>query len=522
MFDGITIQDVSVNVDALLTNERLTFGTLVDGQTGVILNPVRKAYDRGLTFRLVPRKTGKGYRVEVKGSLHKFFNGGLHNADQYTANDLLLTLDQLATEYGFNLFDSVINNIEFGVNVELPFPVAKVLANLICYKNQPFAVDSHSSIPYYVCDRQRYVVKMYDKGKQKGLAANVLRFEIRVRKMRYFDGKGVRLHTLVDLLNVANYGPLGVLLVNTFNNILFDDPAIDTKNLNTDQRHIYQQGRNPRYWHTPENLTVKQAATHRQRLSRNKNRFRALLDQYGSNWQLEVAAFVRQTWDQLTTVDDQLLTRIDQHKSTWQNLSKPYTLNGFAVSEYSEETVINEGATCHKLTDFTPPVCHELTAPPTPSLSQINPLYSGVPCDSNQPDQSCSDLSDLQQKQGVAVCPVTGITIESPRPRQRFISITQIKNLARTNRQMFNALADRFLTGKQAGAVFEKRCYYIAHNIRNTYANQFNNPLRRLKKYQRSIEGQLPLLSTSQVIKPTERIQAGIDYRKGTGYEIIF
>ncbi|WP_138993394.1 hypothetical protein [Larkinella sp. C7] len=499
MFDGITIQDVSVNVDALLTNECLTFGTLVDGQTGVILNPVRKAHDRGLTFRLVPRRTEQGYRVEVKGSLHKFFNSGIHNADQYTANDLLLTLDQLATEYGFNLFESVINNIEFGVNVELAFPVAKVLENLICYKNQPFAIDSHSPVPYFVCDRQRYAVKMYDKGKQKGLAANVLRFEIRVKKMMYFDGTGVTLRTLADLLNVDNFKLLGALLVKTFNEILFDDPAIDTKGLSNDERHIYQQGRNPRYWHTPENLTVKQAATHRQRLSRNKTRFRTLLDQYGSNWQGEVAALVRQTWEQLTSVDDHLLTLINQHKIGWQNLTKPDIWNGFTGGEYSEETVINEGGTCHKLTDFTPPDCHELTAPPTPPLSQINPLYSGVPCDSGKPDQPRP-----------VVCPVTGVMIDQPRPGQRFVSSVVLRNdddlLLTLNRQQ----------RKYAKGSKEDQYSRAAHNVRNRESNERNNLARRLRR----VLDTPGLFPPDEGIRLTDEQRAVLEYWAGTPYEV--
>ena len=56
-------------------------------------------------------------------------------------------------------------------------------------------------------------------------------------------------------------------------------------------------------------------------------------------------------------------------------------------------------------------------------------------------------------------------------------------------------------------------------NIRNAYTNQFNNPLRQIKKYQRGKVRQMQLpfpVSTSQL---TERIQAGIDYRKGTSYE---
>ncbi len=385
MFDGIKVQDVSVDVAALLKNDRLTFGELVDTQTGFILSPIRRTQDRGLNFQLIPRRTQPGHRVEVKGSLHKFYNNGLHNADQYTADDLLVTLKRLVTDYGFDLFGSKISNIEFGVNLELPFPTSQVFDNLICHKNQPFQVDSQSQTPYYACHWQRYSVKVYDKGKQKELGCNLLRFEIRVRKMQYFNGTGVRLRTLADLLNVANYGPLGALLIGTFNEILFDDPAINPKNMTPRERKIYQDGRNPRYWQTPDVLTPQQATAHRQRLSRDKKRYRALLAQHGGNWQGEVAALIEQTWNQLTTVDDQLLMNINQYRAIWQE----------QVVDHSKSATLSGAARppgCHKLTDNDLPVntapdatarhsdCHKLTAPSTPGLSQINPLYSEVHC----------------------------------------------------------------------------------------------------------------------------------------------
>ena len=104
MYDGFKSLDLALYADCngvitLLTNGRLTFGALVDTQTGFVLDHTKRATDRGLTFRQVPRRTGGGHRVEVKGSLHKFFNNGEHNANQFTAADLLLTLDQLVTRY---------------------------------------------------------------------------------------------------------------------------------------------------------------------------------------------------------------------------------------------------------------------------------------------------------------------------------------------------------------------------------------------------------------------------------------
>lgn len=518
MFDGIKIKDVSVSVDALLTNDRLTFTRLVDTQTGFTFDRTRRAIDKGLTFRLVPRKTEHDCRVEVKGSLHKFYNNGQHNADQFTINNLLLTLDLLVRDYGFDLFKSKINGVEFGVNIELPFSINQVLDNLICYKNQPFAKDTRSKIPYYVCQRQRYAVKLYDKGKQKGLTGNLLRFEIRVNKMQYFNDSGIILRTLADLSNVANYELLGVLLVETFNEILFDDLTVDPTNLTPGEQEVYRNGRNSRYWQTSTDLLSKQA--NRQRLSRDKQRYRAVLNQYGSNLQGIIAALISQTWHKLTTTDDDLMTHIANRRAVWKDLvsegNKSATSGATChkLTDYDlpvEEDVLAN--TCHKLTNITPPACHKLTDFPNGDLSQINPLYSGVHCDKGEPDQT--------QKPGGVVCPVTGFAIDHPRPRQRFVSAAQLRRLYTTDRRAFGELAVRFLTTKQAGATLDNQCYYMAHNIRNSFTNPFNNPLRRIKKYQGGKEGQMTLLfPISQMVRVTDRIQAGIDYRRGTNYEV--
>jgi hypothetical protein len=548
MFDGIKVQDVSVSVDGLLTNDRLTFGGLVDMQTGFVLNPIRRAQDRGLNFQLIPRRTEPGHRVEVKGSLHKFYNNGLHNADQYTANDVLLTLDQLVREYGFNLSESKINNIEFGVNIELPFAISQVFTNLICYKNQPFAFDPYSQTPYYACKRQQYTIKIYAKGKQKGLGCNLLRFEIRVSKMQYFDGTGIRLRTLADLLNVANYRPLGALLVDTFDAILFDDPAINPKVLTPSERALYKECRNPRYWLTPDNLTPKQAATHRQRVSRSKDRFRVLLHQYGSNWQRDVSTLIRQTWDHLTAVDDELLTQIEMHKSAWQNLTKPHTPNGVC----SNGTVMNEGETCHELTGLTnsdeipfsgnfagktspeptgltAPVssaiipidgnfdgktCHELTDVADADLSRINPLCSELLCDEGKPDVDTATTGESTPGRGAVVCPVTGAVIDQPRPGQRFVSAAML----RTDDDLMLTL-DRQHRQYAKGSK-EDLYSRAAHNVRNKESNERNNLRRRIERFNQTTGGQLFLFPEFRGFQLTETQQAALDYWKGTPYEV--
>ncbi len=512
MFDGIKIQDVSVCVDTLLTNDRLTFGSLVDGQTGAILNPTRRSFDRGLTFRLIPRRTGHGYRVEVKGSLHKYHNNGQHNADQFTVNDLLLTLDQLVRQYGFDLFSSKINNVEFGVNLELPFPVSHVLKNLICYKNQPFALDHRSDTPYYVCNLQRYAVKLYDKGKQRGLTCNLLRVEVRVKKMEYFNGTGVRLITLVDLLNVANYGPLGALLVGTFNEILFDDPTIDPNALTPRQKTIYQDGRNPRFWQMPDNLTFRQANTHRQKLSRAKWRYRALLDQNGGNWQQEVAALISHTWNQLTALDNDLLSNIFSHRAVWQNMTKPDFLPNLPELIVNPANTQQVNENCHELTESMflaeetaiGATCHELTVPSTP-LSHNNPLYSGVICDSDKPHQPTT-------APGEAVCPVTGVPIHhiTGRGVRRFVSAAMLRN----NDDLLMRLNSQFR--QYAKGSKEDEYSRAAHKARNAHSNPRNNLRRRINR----INQHPTLFDLSTMVRLTADQRAALDHWQGTSYEV--
>lgn len=510
--------DVAVCVDgnglpSLLTNDRLTFGALVDPQTGAVLNPIRRAIDRGLTFRLVPRRTGQGDRIEVKGSLHKFHNDGEHNADQFTADDLLLTLDQLVMDYGIDPFDSKINTIEFGVNVVLPFAAAEVLQNLVSYKNKPFYRDARSQTPYHECRFQQFTVKLYDKGKQKGFGDCLLRVEIKVMKMAYFNNTGVRLNALADLLNRVNYGPLGTLLVDTFSNILFDDPTIDPAALTPGERDIYQNGRNPRYWDIPKGLTPKQAAAHRQRLHRTEQRYRALLDQRGGGgWQTQTAALIGQTWQQLTTVDDHLLTRINERRAVWKNTVK----TPWKQRSSSDPTVIDAPVTCHKLTNS-----------PEPAMSQITPLYSALQCDTaitpmnTEPGESTASAdrpgasmpggpTPGESTRGAVICPVTGVILHRPKPGQRFISAAMLRNdddlLMRLNSQF----------GQYAKGSKEDEYSRAAHNARNAFHNDPNNLRRRINR----INQHPTLFDVSGMVRLTTDQRAALDHWQGTPYEV--
>jgi hypothetical protein len=495
MFDGTKIQDLSVSADTLLIHDRLLFPLPIDEHTGSVLNRPRRATDQGLTFTLTPRLLGGGYRVELTGSLHRFHNGGLHNADDFTANNLLTALDSLVTTYNVDPFLSRLNNLEFGVNVQLPFPVARVLDNLVSYKNRPFYRDTRGETAYYQCETQRYIVKLYDKGHQYGLALPLLRVEVKVEKMEYLNRQGININALADLLRVSNYRRLGALLVNTFTEIVFDDPTINIATLTAKERSIYQDGRNPKFWQHPKGLTGKQDNTNRQRLSRAERQYRSIINRYGrGNWQTQTAALIGQKWRQLATVDDNLITQIDNHLTKWKS---------------SERTVRNEGNSRNIAVIKTPEKCHKLTDPSTPQMSRINPLYLGLNCDTSTIPANNSTDSPLP---GAVVCPVTGVTVSVSRGggRRRFVSATML----RANDDLMLTLGSQHRQYNKGSK--EDPFSRVAHNVRNKESNQRNN-LRRIinKVYQTPT-----LFDLANTVRLTAQQRAALDYWKGTPYEV--
>ncbi|MBR8840979.1 MAG: hypothetical protein DSM106950_45220 [Stigonema ocellatum SAG 48.90 = DSM 106950] len=414
MIDGIKLLDVSVSTDALCQHPQLLFPLSLDEQTGAVLNRPRRATTQGLSFTLVPTLKSDALRCELTGSLHRYANGGLHNADDFGVVQLLATLDELISAYGIDPFTSRLNNIEFGVNLQLPFPVRRVLANLISYKYRPFTKEAGEDFAYYQCYTQRYIVKLYDKGTQyratvPGLPANVLRVEIKVLKMEYLHRQGLDLVWLADLLNVDHYNRLGQLLVDTFNQILFDEPTIDVDRLSARQRDTYQNGRNPKYWLIPPELEGKAYNRFRKGLQRTETAYRCLTEQHrlGADWQAQVASLIGQTWQRLTAVDTVLQSTVLEYLSDWASRNSSGAVTGKcpkltgSTSRHTSETCPlltgcnppNHLKKCPKLTDLATPLPRRetpiglakkwplLTGSETGQLSQINRLSIGLKVD---------------------------------------------------------------------------------------------------------------------------------------------
>ena len=282
MIDGIKTYDLKTDPQKLVENPYL------DGYWKTTINSdAEPLFDFaeyfGLKFQL---KHGK---VRLQGSIHKYRNAGKHNYDDFRAVDVAEVVRELSERFEIDTATTLLNNVEFGVNVVLPFGVSVVLDNLIVFKGEPFMKVVEEGMSYYQCKKTQFIIKIYDKGKQYNLPDNVLRFEIKVMRMQYLETKGIKLRYLSDLLNMDIYEPLGNILTEVFEGILFGENTLDEKLLNTKELETFLRGSNPKTW------TPKTGEKERKRLQRLEYEFKGILERNhtGVNFRSVVSDLIR-------------------------------------------------------------------------------------------------------------------------------------------------------------------------------------------------------------------------------------
>lgn len=246
MIDFIKFELHGANVKKLESNRFLEFKTLVSTATGE-LSRFRTAYYKGLKFTIIdPIEKYPYHKVTVEGSLHKYWNNGKHNFNDFGAKDILTVLKELKRKFNIIPENSILKQLEIGVNIKTPYPTKKILTSCIQHKKTPFkSIFVKDEGEYIQAWHQRYLIKIYDKRKHyssKGYKFNtdVMRFEIKYTKMSFWHDKDV--FTLEDLLN-KDFGLNCVtMLSEKWMEILFYDFEVFD---NPNSEHKYS---NPIFW----------------------------------------------------------------------------------------------------------------------------------------------------------------------------------------------------------------------------------------------------------------------------------
>ncbi len=249
LIDFIKIIIKELNPAILEANPLLDFYSNVNESTGEIertnrkgqqITPYKNAFYFGLEFKIYD--TGL---ITLSGSLHKYWNSGAHNYNDFNFEAFLCVLNDLKYKFNITSEQSILKCLEIGINIIPPIPTNQLLDYCFLHKTKPFEVQFNSDEgKYKQVQHSQYIIKIYNKAlhyKSKGfeIDTEIMRFEIKYTKMQKLNERGI--FTLQDL---ANYGLHNFKdeVLNEFNNILFYDNTIQSKS-----RSISNY-KNPLYW----------------------------------------------------------------------------------------------------------------------------------------------------------------------------------------------------------------------------------------------------------------------------------
>lgn len=246
--DYVKCEIIGIPSDVLMNNENLKF------------NPVYKnaeltkytAYYLNLKFTIC-----LSGRIEFSGSLHKFWNNGLHNYNIFHKNALNDVILRLNTLFGLSPLNLRLICLEFGLNIIPPIETKLILNNLLEHKRIDFETSISNSQGHYLqAKHSEYILKIYDKSKQYQLGYDLLRIEIKQQKFRKFRDLGI--NTLNDFINCDKRSFIQDL-INKWDEVIFYNPLNELY----DKWDKYS---NVNYWRSIRKISTKNHSKHHHRL----------------------------------------------------------------------------------------------------------------------------------------------------------------------------------------------------------------------------------------------------------------
>lgn len=294
MIDGVKIDVPNLSGVEWQENDLLDFFTYTNTNTGELKDGTLTARYNGLTFIVTQSNKAPNLKYcSLRGSLHKYYNKGETNANDFTIDQLKTVINDLREKFSIDPKTARLRNVEFGVNIRTPETAKAIINNLVAYNNNPFAdFKVNGKKIGKGIGKQRYKLKVYDKGKQESMpVSNLMRVEIAIKKMHYL--KKYRIETLGDLLKLDKVQPLGSLLVDHWQGAIYYDKQIKWKRLTDFERKKLLYYAAPRNW----------AEFDRKQRLRAKAHFQEIVNHFGTtSTHTETGNLIAKKWNELTAV----------------------------------------------------------------------------------------------------------------------------------------------------------------------------------------------------------------------------
>jgi hypothetical protein len=209
MIDYIKLSSRLNNTQVDDLKNRIDFNGSYNESTGeletILPNGKKVSYrTTGWTDNMKLELFPNGY-IELAGSLHKYYNDGKHNYNQFGRKEAEIALKRLIEGTGLELPFFKVDSVEVGVNLMPPIPSDDIINNALMYKRRPFeAKYCTDEGNYRQATLSEYWVKLYNKRlhyeiQGYDIGYEILRFELKINKMRVLAK--YRVFTLEDLIN---------------------------------------------------------------------------------------------------------------------------------------------------------------------------------------------------------------------------------------------------------------------------------------------------------------------------------
>ncbi len=275
----------------------------------------------------------KSKTIKVEGSLHRYFNDGTHNHNDFDRVALYDTIVEVCQILNTAPQNANIHGIEFGINVRTPFNPSFVLEQLLSLNTETAKKDQVYFFDFYEFDFTHYKLKIYNKSQQYKLDFDLLRVELHIKKMQWLASKGSLLKTLEDLQQLNHLQKLGEILINCFDEIIIAEP-LETSTMTAKDAQQYEQLIRRNNWN---NLNPKQRL-------RQREKFERIIFQHATGATLKeiVRGCVLQKWNELLSVSGvEVSERFYRVGTTDKETPQPQKWNDFTEWENTPPSVEN-------------------------------------------------------------------------------------------------------------------------------------------------------------------------------------
>jgi hypothetical protein len=256
---GVRLDDL-ISQFEFIDNINLKTGEIVVDKYGTIT----KTANIGELQLQVRIASQNNFKIYLKGSIHKYHTGNYisegYNYSDFGYSDICDAINHITDVINIEPSQIKLHQLEFGLNIKTKENPSFIIEQILSHKGRSFEQRDYLGNGHLIrFNRERYSIKIYNKGLQYGLQQNLLRIEIKVNKMAYFEGvifNKFEISNMDNLMHLKLYDSFFNALINILGElILTDDRISPVKISNTKHRAFFTSASNSRYWSKLRNLS---------------------------------------------------------------------------------------------------------------------------------------------------------------------------------------------------------------------------------------------------------------------------